>query len=381
MENTELNPQDSGDNPSIQFISDAEVSAASQSPEPTPEPMTEPTAASSTEPTEPTGAEGIIDNNEPTDVAPTEPVADPAPAEPIAATEEQLPDNITGEEVESAVFQYLSDKLGRDITSVDDLTLAQPESKLDERLEAIARFVEETGRDPQDWFRYQQMNPAEMDDLTAIKIQMLSEHNNLTPEELNILLGSKYKLDADMHSDEEMKLSQLQLKLDASAAREKISGLRDSYLTPTPATQAEEPKSLINDSWIKDMKSNLNKMTGIEFDLAEGKSFTFGLTNEYKSQLAEKNTHLDEYFNSYVQKDGSWDYDKLNMHRSIVDNMETIVKSVYTQGIADGKRGIVDQAANVTSSTPNQGVAQPEASPLAAQLRSALGYDRGFGSN
>lgn len=376
MENLEEQPLDTGANPGIQFISDEEVAAANNYVEPTPEPTPEPT-----EPTEPTGTEGPIENNGTTEPAPTEPTEDLAPAEPNVATGEQIPDNITGEEIESAVFQYLSDKLGRDVTNFDDLTSVQQESKLDERIEAIARFVEETGRDPQDWFRYQQLNPTEMDDMTAIKIQMLSEHSNLNADELNILLGSKYKLDTDMYSEDEVKLSQLQLKLDASAAREKISGLRDSYMTPEQKPALEEPKSLIDESWIRDMKSNLNQMTGIEFDLAEGKSFTFGLTDNYKSQLAEKNSRLDDYFNSYVQEDGSWNYDKLNMHRSIIDNMETIVKSVYNQGIADGKRGIVDKAANVTSTTPNQGAAQPEASPLADQLRNALGFDRGFGSS
>ena len=47
----------------------------------------------------------------------------------------------------------------------------QQESVLDERVEAIARFVQETGRDPQDWFRYQQLNASEMDDMTAVKMQ------------------------------------------------------------------------------------------------------------------------------------------------------------------------------------------------------------------
>jgi hypothetical protein len=104
------------------------------------------------------------------------------------------------------------------------------------------------------------------------------------------------------------------------------------------------------------------------------------LTNEYKSQLAEKNTRLDEFFDPYVREDGSWDYDKLNVHRSVIDNMEAIAKSIYKQGMADGQRGIVDRAANVSTNSPNQGGAPPEASSLAQQLRQALGKsDSGFG--
>lgn len=51
------------------------------------------------------------------------------------------------DEVEGAVFNYLSEKLGRDISSLDALSEPQ-QTALDERIEAIARFVEDTGRAP-----------------------------------------------------------------------------------------------------------------------------------------------------------------------------------------------------------------------------------------
>jgi hypothetical protein len=59
----------------------------------------------------------------------------------------------------------------------------------------------------------------------------------------------------------------------------------------------------------------------------------------------------------------------------VIDNMEAIAKSIYKQGMADGQRNIVDRAANVSTNSPNQGGAQPESSPLAAQLRNALGFN------
>jgi len=88
-------------------------------------------------------------------------------------------------------------------------------------------------------------------------------------------------------------------------------------------------------SGFSNMRKDLDALEGVEFELGDGKSFTFGLTNEYKGQLAEKNTRLDEYFDPYVNGDGSWDYDKLNIHRAVIDNIETIVQSVYKQGMSD----------------------------------------------
>ena len=75
---------------------------------------------------------------------------------------------------------------------------------MDERLQVIADFVQETGRSPQDWFTYQSLNPSEMDDVTAVRVQMASEYPNLAPDELNMLIQSKYKTDPDLHTEEEM---------------------------------------------------------------------------------------------------------------------------------------------------------------------------------
>jgi len=358
MDNQQAIQQEVGDNPTIQFISDEDVQSA-QAPQ--------------------EEAQPVIEQLQQEEVAPQQESTEPA--ETIDTTETtQTPDD--GEvDVEGTVLSYLSERLGREITNFDDLTPQQQERELDGRVEAIARFVEETGRDPQDWFRYQQLDASEMDDLTAVKLQMISDYQDLSSEELDTLLNSKYKLDPNLHTEDEVKLSQLQLKMDAKAAKDKIANLRESYKAPVRTEADVDSSSPFDDQWISSMRKDLDALEAVEFELGDGNKFTFGLTDEYKGQLAEKNTRLDEFFDPYVQGDGSWDYDKLNMHRSVIDNIETIVQSVYKQGMADGQRGIVDRAANVSTNSPNQGVAQPnEASPLADQLRNALGLNRGFGS-
>lgn len=351
MENQEVN-----ETPSVEFLSDEQVDNMKQGTEPdsfTPPDVIDVDAARETDQQEATApAEEVIDNTENTH----------------QNTETQEPIDVDAE-----VLLYLSEKLGREFSSFDDLAPQQQESVLDERVEAIARFVEETGRDPQDWFKYQQLNASEMDDMTAVRLQMIGDYQDLSQDELDTLLSSKYKLDPNLHTEEEVKLSQLQLKMDAKEARDKILSIRESYKTPVANNESVNDTSPIDEQWIANMQRDLNALDGVEFDLGNGQSFTFGLTNEYKNHLNEKNTRLEEYFDPYVREDGSWDYDMLNMHRTVVDNIETIVQSVYKQGMSDGQRGIVNQAANISAQSPNQGSAQPGESSLAAQLRAALG--------
>ena len=310
-----------------------------------------------------------------------EPVAEPAPepaveaqpqessyVDPEAAPTEETQE-YTDSDYEEAVLSYMSERLGREFSSFDDFSTPQQKA-LDERIESIARFVEETGRSPQDWFAYQSLNPSEMDDVTAIRVSMASEYPSLSAEELNVLVNSKYKLDPDLNSEEEVRLAQVQLKVDAQNAKQKIEELRSQYQAPE-VKQSENAEPIVDEAWVSQMSREVDQMTGLEFDLGNDKSFTFGLDDAYKSQLKQKNARLDEYFDPYVNDDGNWDYDKLSAHRAVVDNIDAIVASAYKQGLGDGQRTLVDRAANVQSQTPTETGAN-QSNPLTDQLKQIM---------
>ena len=273
-------------------------------------------------------------------------------------------------EIENAVMSYLSEKLERDVTSLDDL-FAQP-TPIDERVEAIAKFVSETGRAPKDWFTYQSLSTSEMDDATLVKVDLALQYPNLSAEEVNTLILNKYKLDPNKYSEDEVKVGNLQMKVDAANAKKQIEEQRMRYAAPEVQQQpAEEQESFIDEEWISEMRQEANDLTGLEFDLGNDRTFTFGLDDRYKQDLVNKNARLDEYFDAYVRDDGSWDFDTLNSHRAIIDNIDAIVASTYRQGLSDGQKGVVQNAANVSAQVPQQS-SQPN-NPLGEQLKNILG--------
>lgn len=273
-------------------------------------------------------------------------------------------------EVEEAVFGFLSEKLGRKISSLDEFNTAPQEApQLDERIEVIAKFVQETGRAPQDWFTYQSLNPSEMDDLTAVKVQIATENPSLSAAEVELLLNSKFNLDPDLASEQEVNVAKLQLKMEAEKARNSIEGLRSRYLAPQVQQQAE--KSFINDQWLSDMSKEVDALEGLEFDLGGDKKFTFGLDENYRNQLKENNSKLDNFFDSFVKEDGNWDFDALSSTMAVRDNIDKIVSSAYTQGLSDGQRGIVEKAANISTKSPELGQ-QPQGSALADQVKQIM---------
>ena len=163
------------------------------------------------------------------------------------------------QEIEGAVFSYLSEKLGRDVNSLDDFTQTQ-QTALDERVEAIANFVEETGRSPQDWFNYQALNPSEMDDVTAVRVSMAADYPNLDVSELDTLISSKYKTDSSLHTEEEIRISSIQMKVDAQNAREKIDKIRSEYAAPEQ--QQSDYESPIDQDWVNQMSEEVDSLEG-----------------------------------------------------------------------------------------------------------------------
>ncbi len=288
------------------------------------------------------------------------------------STENNNIQQYSDQEIENAVFNYVSERLGREVRSFDDFS--QPESTLDERVQKIAEFVQNTGRDPQDWFRYQSLNPSEMDDITAIRVQYSQNYPDLNFNEINTLISSKYKLNADEHSDEEVKVSALQLKIDAADARNKITEIRDTYAAPVQATPSTEPEdNYFDQSWMQDMQRETLDFEGLEFDLGNGKSFNFGVGDNYRNSLVNRHQKIEDYFDRYVDNDGNWDHDTFNSHQTLIDNIDNIVASAYRQGLGDGQRGLVDRAANVSASAPAQASNQNDTNSLAEQVKNIMG--------
>ena len=276
---------------------------------------------------------------------------------PQSSLETAAEPEMTQEQYETNVTKFIGEKLGIELDNLDQLTeiLNAPKqtAEIDERVKAIADFVSETGRDPKDWFTYQSLNPSEMDDLSAVKLQMAVEYPNLDQEEINMLMGSKYKIDEDLHSEDEIKLSKLQLKIDAQKSRKEIEQVRDSYKAPIreEKSDVQEVQSPITKEWIATMSNEVDSLDALTFELGDTE-FNFGIKPEYRSELKKKNENLDQFFDQYVGQDGNWDFEMLNAHRTVIDNIDDIAKSLYNQGLSDGQRKLVEKTANVDVSGP-----------------------------
>lgn len=275
------------------------------------------------------------------------------------------------QELESQVLSFVSERLGRQFSSFDDLIQEPQAAPMDERLQSIAQFVADTGRSVEDWFAYQSLNPSEMDDMTALRVSIASDYPDLGVDDIDLLLNSKYKLDESVNTEEEIRLAKLQMKIDSNEARKKIEAVRSKY--KAPVNQPSQNVGPFGEGWTESANKELNDLEAIDFAISKDKTFSFNLDQRYKESLAQRNETPDRFFDSYVKSDGQFDFDQFNMHRAVIDNIGTIVRSVYQQGLSDGRLGVVADASNAANPAPASQNPNPQGpSKLTQQLEKAL---------
>ena len=212
-----------------------------------------------------------------------------------------------------------------------------------------------------------------MEDKQVVKLSLSSDYPNLSNEEIDLLVSSKYKVDEDIYTEDEVRLSNLQLKMDADKARGSMTSLREGYMSPEISEQSNETfENPFDNEWQRDMTRSVTDLSQIDFDLPGDREFSYGVPETYRTELANDNTRMTEYFDKYVDEQGDWDHDLWNMHRTVTDNLPNIVKNIYQQGLSDGQRAVVETAANVKNEAPRSSD-QPQDNSLAQQVIEALG--------
>lgn len=373
------------------LVQDMQQQEAAPAPEATQEaPQAEPQAQAPTTDSQPTventqpQAEQPIDDGLPDNVIDMnghKAYITDAPEQPNIEEQSAGQPQYTMQDMDAAVSQYLSERLGLGIDSLEQLAQFTQAPQVDERVQAIAKFVQETGRDPVDWFRYQSLNPSEMDDMTAVRVQMASKYPNLSYEEVETLIANKYSYDANLTDESEIKMKQLQLKIDAQEAKQTIEGMRNQYAAPQRQEQQQQQQAGISREWVEAMASEVGSFEGVEFDLGNGKMFSYNVDDNYRNQLVQKNASLDKFFNQYVNRDGSWDYDMLSAHQTVLDNVDNIVKAAYQQGLGDGQKNLVNKAANITPGSQQAPANQPSGDDAVSQVLNYMGNNSGLKFN
>jgi len=335
---------------------DIDLSVASTV-EPTTEPSTEPVS----EPVEPVTEPTTEPSTEPV----TEPTTEPQPnTEPSSLTTNITPEpNDVFEFNESKSFEYLSEKLGKEIKSFDDLKITQVKNPLedDPYLKELHEWREKTGRPIEDWIKYQK-DYSKLDDLTVAREFLQHEYPSFTPAEIDAELKSFQADDTDL--DDEVNTKLRNLKKYSTKGRavlgELVSNLGEvNKASYTPEVQEDlklanqvKENYKANQEAAKIYSENIYSVTqsteSLKLNLSDDLAIDFKISEDTKKGLPEMISTMPHWKN----EDGSWNHESIVQDAIIIKHHKDMIKLAFEQGKNSGGEEIIQQANNTTLSEP-----------------------------
>jgi hypothetical protein len=238
---------------------------------------------------------------------------------------------------------------------LDDLEGEEKEGFASEQLEELNRFVSETGRSAQDYFRTQAQDYDEMSDSEVIKEYLSLENPDLSQKEIDLFYNSTYKQDENKYSSEENDLGKIHLKRDVSKAREELKELQEEYWSPDENSdtytdeeiyEMEMETEAAREDFFDQMDEELDSIDSLTFQINENESFDYKLTDEDKQVVGEAMSNLDDFFEPYMDEQGNIDRESLALDMMAMKLQGKIVRSVASQYRSKGSEQVLRDIKN-----------------------------------
>lgn len=306
------------------------------------------------EPSDP--IEGEVPNGEQGDQSSLTQPQDPKEVEePRPVQELEINDDV--------VTKYLSEKLGKDITSIEDLAKEpeKVENPLDKnpQLKEIYEWSERTNRPISDWIKFQKDYEG-LSDLEVAREYLQYQYPDFTPEEIDLELSSYVAEESDL--DSEVARKNLNLKKLAIDGKRELNKLKSEYDTPLPVQQAsltEDQQQRLDafeqikqqadlnrqkaEQYQQGIESTLSTIDHLPMELSEELNIKFTIPDTSKKDIKEF-----MQMKHWMKEDGTHDYEAILRDSYFVQNRESMLKLAYEQGVAKGKETEDVETRNIT---------------------------------
>lgn len=260
-------------------------------------------------------------------------------------------------------FKYLSEKLGKEIKSIDDLKQPQVENPLDNDpyLKELYAWRKKTGRPIEDWIKYQK-DYSKLSDLDVAREFLQHEYPTFTPSEIDAELNSFIANDLD--DDDDINTKSRQLKKYSTKGRDTLQKLvsnldsvAQTSLPPEVQQDLELAKQVKQDYAVNKQEAekynqsivNVSKsIDSLKLSLSDDLHIDFKISDETKKTLPEMVTTMPHWKN----QDGSWNHQSIVEDAIIIKHYKEMLKLAFEQGKNSGGEDIIKQVNNTTLGEP-----------------------------
>lgn len=304
--------------------------------------------------------------NIPTEVPLEEPSVEPE-IEPSSLTPEIEPSQ---EEViekreleESDVLSFVSEKLGRTVTSLDELNQIPQENPLekDSYLNELYEWRKRTNRPIEDFVKYQK-DYGKLSDLEVAREFLQHEYPNFTSDEIDAELKSFIPDDTDLDDEASTKIRNL--KKYSTQGRNTLKEFNSNLNNPLEANFSPEIKEDLSiaaqykeilasnqetaKQYYTDIKTSSQSVESIKLDLTDDLSIDFKVSPETKNQLPDMIDQMPHWKN----QDGSWNHNAIVQDAIKIKHNSDMIRLAYEQGLNAGLDNATRQSNNITLEQP-----------------------------
>lgn len=288
------------------------------------------------------------------------------PTQEVKVPEQQIQDNqpappeqtvVTNEISDDLFFSHLSEKLGKEIKSLDELIPQQQSNPLDEDpyLKQLADWRKQTGRPIEDWIKYQK-DYESMNDVEVVREYLQHKYPSFTNEDIDLKLSDLYP-DEDLDDEREIAKKKLALKELAFEGRGTLNSLKSDLGTPNYNLPPELKEDL---ELAKQVKEHQAKITVEQQSYLENIKRVSNVTDKFKIQLSD-DIALDYSISEQSRKeipslvgdmphwrnqDGSWNHEAVVKDVVKIKHFDDMVRMAYEQGLNSGKEELIKQTKN-----------------------------------
>ena len=292
-------------------------------------------------------------NIPPTDVTPPGESAPPVEDTTEVVIPEVTPQVVTDE----LVFEKLSETLGREVKSYEDLK--PKEVQLDEEVKQLLEWKEKTGLSLSKWTDYNK-DFSKMSDLDVAKEILAQQYPEFTKEELAYSLKG-YIYDELEDDDSDKIKKSIALKKLAKEGRQTLEQNKITLLESQSASSlTQEEVDLINYAKTvkqkeaslegkgeKDMnlfKEATSKLEAINLNLSDDLVINYKVPQEDKKGLVDYINNMPDWY----KEDGSFDHDTIAKDSYKLQNFNSILKAAFEQGKSAGAEGVIKGNNNIS---------------------------------
>ena len=256
-----------------------------------------------------------------------------------------------------STLDMLNETYGTEYEDLDELLddlEGQNESNdfASEQVEELNRFINETGRSPEDYFKTQTQDYDEMSDVDVIKEYLSIENPELSNKEIELFFDSTYKQNEEKYNTEEGELGKIHLKRDVSKAREELLELQDEYWSPLQnedkySQEEVQMEEQAREEFYDNMDKEIESIESLSFEINDnGDTFDYQLTEDDKNTVGDALSNVDNFLDSYVDEQGNVDKENLALDIMAMKLQNKIIKSVASQYRSKGSEQVLRDIKN-----------------------------------